>query len=412
MSISGRSACDKTIRRLIERVERRLFYAGNLSPTKEELLANFPATQASMPEYYQLERFSDREEYHARLQVYINAKAVFAEWDTRAGQRGQLSRVTLNLPSVAADLLEKDLSWRTASLAIEKLQSINATGIPSVNKIIEGWKHGKSPGGVPAQKAEQFIDAVSVIKASIRERAHEKDVLLRRLSVQLFDDSKRIESLARPLAFLLDDNQGCEGESVFASLGLVKHPQPMLMSGPSICTVNIKEQLIQLTRPYLGFRPDTLSGVELNGESIDIIMTIENLASFNEAAEDNLNPDNLLLIYVAGNPTPSLLDAYGRIIQSVSPKSVMHWGDIDVGGFRIAARLAERAKSLGLDLHLWKMNAAEICSGKGDDDKENSTKIEEIIRICEIHNWETELAGIKQYPFFKEQEFTEWEVPG
>lgn len=410
MSSSGKVACDKTIRRLIDRVARRLFTEGNLSPSKDELSANFPATQASMAEYYQLERFSDREEYHARLQTYINAKAVIADWDSLAGESGQLARITLISPTAASDLLGIGLPWEIASLAIEKLKATATTSLPSVQKIVEGWQHGKSPGGVSASKSQQFVDALRVIEASEHEGSHEKDVLLRRLSVQLFGDSKRIEALVRPIAFVLNDDRILlEGDSVFANLGLVKHPQPMLISGPSSCAVKLEHQIIPLARPYLGLRPDTLMNLEQNSKSIDCVMTIENLASFNEAAQDESNLDNLLLIYVAGNPTPSLLDAYARIIESISPKSLMHWGDIDVGGFRIASRLADKAKLVGFDLHLWKMNSAEISSERAEvaDDR----KINEVIQICEKHGWRKELEGLKKHPIFQEQEFTVWETP-
>jgi len=409
MSTSGVTACNKTIQRLIKRVARRLFAAGNLTPAKVDLLADFPATRASMPEYYQLDRFADREDYHGRLQAFINVKAVAADWDHSSGDRGQLSRVTLISPAAASELLGMDLPWEVAASAIENLNAVATPKSSPVDNIIEGWQHGKSPGGVAAENSEQFIDALRVIEASRSMRAYENDILLRRLSVQLFGDSKRIEALARPLTFILNDDQTFDGESVFASLGLVKHPQPMLISGPSSCAVKLENQAIPLARPYLGLRPDVIIGIEQNGNPVNRIMTVENLASFNEAAQDGSNPDDLLLIYVAGNPTPSLLDAYARIICSITPKSLMHWGDIDVGGFRIASRLSDKAKLNGFNLDLWNMNSAQVVSDKAE--RPNDSKIDEVLKICQRHNWIKEIAGMKQNPVFQEQEFMAWEVP-
>jgi len=120
----------------------------------------------------------------------------------------------------------------------------------------------------------------------------------------------------------------------------------------------------------------------------------------NEAAQDDSNPDDLLLIYVAGNPTPSLLDAYARIIRSISPNSLMHWGGIDVGGFRIASRLSDKAKMYGFDLDLWKMNPAKVASDKAE--RPNDSKIDEVLKICQRHNWIKEIAGMKQNPVFQE----------
>lgn len=409
MTSVGSAACDNTIRRLIKRVTHRIFADGNLAPTVEQFTVSFPATQASLPEYYRLERFANREEYHARLQAFINAGAVCADWDRSAGERGQLARVTMTNPIAAAVLLGIDLPWVLASMAIRDLRSAAKEGLPSIDHITDGWRHGKSPGGVAAEKASQFIDSMRVIDAAQRLGAGDKDLLLRRLSAQLFGDTKRIESLARQIAFLLGEPDDPEQEDVFARLGLVKHPQPMLLSGPPSCGVRVSAEVIPLVRPYLGLRPDTIEGLQIGSDPIRQVLTIENLASFNEAAQDASNPNDLLLIYVAGNPTPSLLATYSRLLKSAKPSTVMHWGDIDVGGFRIAARLADSAMAVGHRLELWRMNPAE--SATDQNNSASTQKIDQIAIICEKYRWMHVLEGIKRHPVFQEQEFINWEPP-
>lgn len=88
----------------------------------------------------------------------------------------------------------------------------------------------------------------------------------------------------------------------------------------------------------------------------------------------------------------------------------MHWGDIDVGGFRIAARLAGSAMALGHRLELWRMNPAESATTQTEKASEN--KIDQIKIICERYGWINELEGFKQHPVFQEQEFVNWEPPG
>lgn len=408
MTSAGSTACDNTIQRLIKRASRQVFTEGNLPPAEEQLAVSFPATKASLPEYYRLERFSDREEYHARLQTFVNAGAVSVEWDPRAGERGQLLRVTMTSSTEAARLLGIDLPWNIASAAIRGLKSVAKEGLPTVDHIVDGWRRGKAPGGVATDKASQFIDSMRVIDAAQRMGARDKDLLLRRLSAQLFGDTKRIEALARQITFLLGEADGSE-EDVFARLGLVKHPQPMLLSGPPLCDVQVGEEVVPLVRPYLGLRPDIIDGLQVGKGAIRRFLTIENLASFNEAAQDTSNPNDMLLIYVAGNPTPSLLAAYTRLLMSVEPSIVMHWGDIDLGGFRIAARLADTAKSAGYQLDLWHMNPAE--SAADQNDKASEHKIDQIAAICEKYEWMRELEGFKQHPVFQEQEFISWEPP-
>lgn len=407
---SGYTACNTTVHRLIGRVANRLFANGDLEAGAEQFAVSFPATQASMSEYYRLERFADREDYHARLQTFVGMGAVSAEWDRSAGERGQLARVTIVNPAAAADLLRCDLPWDIALKAIRSFKSVAGEGRPVIDRIIDGWRHGKSPGGVAAENAGQFIDALLVIDTAQRLGGEEKDLVLRRLSAHLFGDSKRIESLARQIAFLVGEPEAADGEDIFARLGLVKYPQPMLLSGPASCCVRAGDQTVPFVQPYLGLRPDIIESLQVGNTPIKRLVTIENLASFNEAAQDLTNPKDLLLIYVAGNPTPSLLAAYGRILKSVKPEEVLHWGDIDVGGFRIAARLAERALEVGYRLELWHMNPAESATTKLD--KASGDKIDRVVTICEKYGWIGEMEGVKQHPVFQEQEFINWEPTG
>lgn len=408
MTSAGTTACDDTIQRLIKRAARQVFAQGNLPSAEEHLAVSFPATKVSLPEYYRLERFADREEYHARLQTFINVGAVNVEWDPRAGERGQLLRVTMTSPAAAARLLGIDLPWDLTSAAIRDLKSVAKDGLPAIDHIVDGWRRGKAPGGVAADKANQFIDSMRVIDAAQRMGARDKDMLLRRLSAHLFGDTKRIEALARQIAFLLGEANGSE-EDVFAGLGLVKHPQPILLSGPPSCRVQVGEDVVPLVRPYLGLRPDTIDGLQVGNEAIRRFLTIENLASFNEAAQHASNPSDMLLIYVAGNPTPSLLAAYSRLLKSAKPSTAMHWGDIDLGGFRIAARLADTAKTVGYQLDLWRMNPVE--SATEQNGKVSEHKINQIVAICEKYGWMRELEGFKRHPVFQEQEFITWEPP-
>lgn len=406
---SGISACDTSIQRLIDRAARLVFAQGSLAPVADWGQISLPATRASLPEYHELERYADREAYHARLQTFMAVGAVAVEWDRGAGERGQLDRLTLVDPGQAAAVLECPLPWEVARAAIRELELVSGDGLPPIDHIVDGWSRGKAPGGVTASKARQFVDGLKVIEAARRLGGGETDLLLRRVSAQFFGDTKRIEALARPIAFLMGDVEGAEEEDVFARMGLVKHPQPMLLSGSSASLVRAGGKLVPLVRPYLGLRPDTIEGLQLGSASVRCIMTIENLASFNEAAQAPTNPEDLLLIYVAGNPTPALLATYRRLLESARPSCLLHWGDIDLGGFRIASRLADAADTAGYRLDLWRMDPT--LWAKSASNRASSRKIEQIAKICEKHGWIREISGLKSHPYFQEQESIAWEPP-
>ena len=168
MASNGVEACNKTIYRLIQRLANRVFSDGNLSPTDDQSSVSFPATSSSLSEYFKLERFADREEYHARLQSFVRTDAVRADWDRRSSEQGQLARLTLNDPTKAAELLGIDLPWVVAATAIQHIEQVAGDSELTIAPIVDAWKHGRAPGGVTANKASQFIDSIRVIEAARR----------------------------------------------------------------------------------------------------------------------------------------------------------------------------------------------------------------------------------------------------
>ena len=406
MLIPGADACDESMRRLIKKAARAIFADGALESSADRFSVSLPATKASLPEYYRLERFADREDYHARLQIYSNVKAIQVDWDFGAGERGQLSRVTLLDPIAVVNILGEELPWEVALRAIEKIESVAKAGLPNVDHIVDAWRHGKAPAGVPAERANQLVDCMMIIDAAQMLSEGGRDVLIRRLSARLFSDSKRIEALSRQLAFLLGEPEEAEEYDVFARLGLVKHPQPMLLSGPPECKIEVDGAVIPMACPYLGLRPDTIKRLIVSNCSIRWVLTIENLASFNEAAEFAMKTRNALIVYLAGNPTPSFLAAYNRLLVSIAPTKVLHWGDIDVGGFRIAARLADSIRLVGHSLHLWRMNPVQEAHGTKKTVEER--KIIEASTICNNYGWREEADGLRKNPIFQEQEILDW----
>ncbi|MCY7296236.1 Wadjet anti-phage system protein JetD domain-containing protein [Alteromonas sp. a30] len=406
MTEKGYEACDNTIKKMIKRVANRLFKTGDLEAVMKLAPVSIPATKNSLPEYFNLEKSTMREAYHARLKRFINVGCVEAEWDRLAGVNGQLMRITLTNPDAAATTLALVTPWTGTMKAIELLAPFIDNRIPAVEQTIEQWRQGKTFAGASYENAQKVSDAASVIKHCLDTDTSKKDILLRRLSIQLFNDSKRIEALGSQINRLMGMDNLVESDNVFAELGLVKHPQPMLISGSPDILLTTTGGKTNLIFPYSGLRPDRLISIDSSRQKINCILTIENLASFNEAAEHETNPHDLLIIYIAGNPTPSLLSAYERIIESVNPKVLMHWGDIDLGGFMIARRLAMSARNHEHRLQLVCMDPSKALHSHSVEATERKTHL--IGEICHEFGWNEEAAGLTLHPFFQEQEIIEW----
>src|SRR5690606_13241675 len=115
-------------------------------------------------------------EYHARLQIYSNAKAIKVDWDVGAGERGQLSRVTLLDPKAVGSILGEELPWEVASRAIARIAALAKEGLPTVDPIIDAWRRGKAPAGVPAERANQLVDSMRIIHAAHKLSEGAQDV--------------------------------------------------------------------------------------------------------------------------------------------------------------------------------------------------------------------------------------------
>jgi hypothetical protein len=143
-------------------------------------------------------------------------------------------------------------------------------------------------------------------------------------------------------------------EEVFGELGLVKFPPTLLLAGT--CTVNSQGQQITLARPYLGFAPraiDSFSGIE----STRVFLSVENLTTFHELTRLARPGDGHLLLYSAGMPSPSWLHVYSLLLEVLPLEAkILHTGDIDAGGFRIAEFIAKAAQRQKRSLHLHGMD--------------------------------------------------------
>lgn len=136
------------------------------------------------------------------------------------------------------------------------------------------------------------------------------------------------ESLSTPAA---------HWEHVLSGIGLRREPLPFYFAGRGHVRLRDDGER-ELSRDYVGFPPAQIVG--FRGE-VRWVLTIQNRETFHLAARAAASPEGLVL-YTGGMPSPTWRRAYRVLSDALSTEVVFyHWGDIDVGGFRIAACLAE-----------------------------------------------------------------------
>lgn len=379
MTTKGRGVARSALEKLLRKAER----AWAQQAEREHTLV---FSEASFPEYFKLPLREDKSAVHAELRNAERAGAISIEWDRRAGENGQITRIHLVDAGAIADHIGETPAWIHYERAEALLQFWLA--IPNIQFVLERWRAGKQVRSMSPERALDFVDACKVIEAC-RASSSSEDVPIRRLSATLFSDSKRIESIGSALDVLTAeslDTPWRDFEDVFSGLGLVKLPQPVLIAGKGMVEL-VDGTQIPLPKPYIGLAPQAIKQITLPGGG-SYVLTIENLTTFHEIALGRASQPSGVVIYTAGMPSPALLRVYSLCVAEAlfqGNRTRFHWGDIDLGGFRIAACLARQHTS---KLHLWSMDPllfADAVSRK----QLSGDEIREINRIASCNGWES-----------------------
>lgn len=346
------SLARETLLRLLTRGERARL-SGNSRTIREDF---------SKPEsLYWRQKLHDRDALHAQMRLAAAAGAVKLEWALQGGDDRPLDAVVL----LGVDLLATHLGRSTniASVAKAREQLCQWSSNARVEELLMHWAGLKQVRSLGPESANDFADALRVLDAMA---ASAEDQVVRQLSVQLFRNSKRIEALLKHLDVLTSETLNSRARhwsEVLGEIGLTKEPQPFLVAGNGFIELDDGVQC-SIVRPFIGVANSVIRSYSGRPEWL---LTIENLTTFHQAAKALLSNRPGLVIYTAGMPSPTWGKAYVNILMSLPDCTrILHWGDHDEGGFRIAARVAYFAATTGHRLEPWCMDANKW-SVQGDE---------------------------------------------
>lgn len=335
------SAARQVLERLLQRAESARRRGAN------ETVALGMATVA---EYVALSSLAELEAFHAAIALAERDGAISVERDTRRGDGSRLLRLAVRDAAALAQHLGLSLLDERVNDAERQLATWRER-FPVLDEVLAAWRAKRKPCGGP-EAAGELADAARIVAARQDDAGAER--LLRRESVRLLGDSKRLEKLTRHLEILATGELAASGlhdSEVWAMLGLRREPQPLLIAG--VGTVQVGAMNLPLIRPYLGLPVEAVQSLATDARCL---ISIENLTSFHDATRAQ-GAEHALLLYTGGMPSPAWRAAYARILAGLAPgAAVYHWGDIDEGGYRIAAVLAAAAREAGRTLQPWLMS--------------------------------------------------------
>lgn len=388
----------------------RLFRrAQNAVSSGKDHRVSLPISPAQFPAYFDTRDFVEAQEYRAQLTLAERKGAVKLHCNGRNSQPRDVESVSVLDLKALAEHLRLPLRAEQTSRARSMLSGyINA--FPVLKSVIATWERGKKVRGHdPSEPTLQAIaDAVAVM---LSRRSAVDEVLLRRESTRLFNDSKRLEKLAKWLDVLQNDDVASSGlmdGEVFSALGLLKEPQPFLISAAA--TAHGDEISSSLFRPYQGLPMEAIRGFTFE-VAPRCVLSVENKQTFHEIATLATGSE-VCAIYSGGMPSPTWHRVYASLLSAIpSSTAVYHFGDLDVGGFRIAHAIAQSAKASGHMLQPWLMDPVELRSTGHALYPATNSQVTEMQLWCQRIGWTSIGSNIAQAPGLLEQEAVQPMLP-
>lgn len=350
--VVNQASMDPLARRALERLLK--------SADKHEagVATRIPAlTNSGLAEYHALRGLKAKEDFES-VMAFGQADGAIRVQRPRHQPQGLIERIELvDVVKLALLLGEVPHSIRVQSARQQLGARLEA--YPVLLDVLVRWEKLKRVRGIGPDDVADWVMACEVIDYCRAQVAlGNTETPVRDASARLFKDSKRIESLVPALDVLLSgstEDQARPDSEVLQELGLYREEQPARMAGRVF--IRRERGELPLDRPYCALPPSTVLGM---GSVPSKVLTIENQTTFHVTARQLCDAD-VLCIYTAGMPSPAWRAMYVRLLSNLPTGSpVQHWGDVDEGGFRIAAFLSRCAAEAGQVLQPWKMRPLDI----------------------------------------------------
>lgn len=356
-------------------------------------------TGSALAAYRALRSLKEKEDFEA-VMAFAQAEGAISLQRPRHDPQGFIERIELVDVARLAQLLG-EVPYAARVQEARQALAGHAEVYPVLAEVLASWDKLKKVRGTGPENAENWVMACAVIASCTAQVATGvMETPVRDASARLFKDSKRIESLLGCLDVLLAGNVEDEARpdaEVLQELGLYREPQPVRLAGHIV--VRRERGAFALDRPYCALPPSTVLGLSSRPRQL---LTIENLTTFSVWARQHCDAD-VLCLYTAGMPSPAWRAMYLRLLADL-PTSVpvLHWGDLDEGGFRIAAFLHRCSAEAGHTLLPWKMRPSDVppdlCR------KASARTIERMVKYAGEAGWNDIAREVAQAGIVAEQE--------
>jgi hypothetical protein len=341
----------KVLSKLVDKYESRQDYASKKKNPRRTMLS---MDKTKYPDYFHVSDSTFRLDFNRDMEDLEARGLIELEW-LKFDRGHTLQRIILQEDSLPLTykLLKRSSrmeEYRQLAAAFIRGQE-NAPEIltPFFQDMLEKIKNlSPLPARVKLDR-QDYNDFFTGLHAFFTPRSQE--ILKRQLSVNLYSNSKRWEELEKSILWvvknycLTEDEAEMEEGDILSEHNVLQNPIHLNLAGPLIFSTSRGRVDVSSFHPDLGLSPSMVQEMVVEKCTAQAVVTIENLTSFYQYVYDG--PDNHLVIYLGGyhnRPRRLILTKIWEFFKAVDnpPPPFYHWGDMDLGGFRIWNHLCQK----------------------------------------------------------------------
>lgn len=341
------------INELLNSYEKSTLYTGK---NERNISVDFKFTPKNIPEYFD-QTSSLYEDIHILMHKLEEQKLAVIIWKGRK-ENHIISKVSLDLNHI-------DEAYRYVNR--KSLRSISDKMMDILNRYkfkdeVSGnlcnWAIGRINSGQSVKKYIDISDPKSTI--DLLEGVHAVvtntvDYYIRELSTLIYKDSKKLEAVVGRIEAIIkefhtDRDKFHDTYDILGEFNIARNPTLVMFKGVGSFVINGYKGKLTSFPHGIGISSNDLPNVRFNKDTeVKQVITIENLTSFNR-----FQREDALMIYLGGFHNTARRNLLLEIHHSCPEAEYLHWGDIDVGGFRIFIDLC---KKTGIHFQTMYMNA-------------------------------------------------------
>lgn len=294
------------------------------------------------------------------LQALERAGGVALTKERRDGET-RIGRVRLADPAPLYAYLGRKPALHTTAEALGPLRARVDTPKDLqalLDEVQSAWSRNVGWSMLRPGQGGDLTQAVDLALALARRASGFPSVIdYRSFSRRAVGDSKSLERLSTSVVAILQRlfpeivvDSDLDDAEVFASLGVERLPQPLLVSGNFSLNGTVLDGV-----PYFGIPPESAHLLTF-AQPVGYLLTIENFTSFVRHAREIGDGKGGITLYTGGFPARTTLHSIVDIAQRAQAP-IFHWGDIDPGGLHIFVHLERALRDRGLSLRPHLMSA-------------------------------------------------------